>query len=100
MPKAPATTERVLPTRIGRYRVLAELGQGGMAVAYLARAGGVGGFERLFAIKMIHEHLCREPAFVSMFLNEARLVARIHHPNVIPVYEVDVDSGRYFLSLD
>lgn len=100
MSKAPATTERVLPTRIGRYRVLAELGQGGMAVAYLARAGGVGGFERLFAIKMIHEHLCREPAFVSMFLNEARLVARIHHPNVIPVYEVDVDSGRYFLSLD
>lgn len=100
MSKASATTDRVLPTRIGRYRVLAELGQGGMAVAYLARAGGLGGFERLFAIKMIHEHLCREPAFVSMFLNEARLVARIHHPNVIPVYEVDVDNGRYFLSLD
>ncbi len=100
MSKAPATTDRALPTRIGRYRVLAELGQGGMAVAYLARAGGLGGFERLFAIKMIHEHLCREPAFVSMFLNEARLVARIHHPNVIPVYEVDVDSGRYYLSLD
>ncbi|MFO0725286.1 MAG: protein kinase [Myxococcota bacterium] len=96
----PAKVERPLPDRVGRYRILAELGQGGMAIAYLGRAVGPGGFERLFAIKMIHEHLCREPAFVSMFLNEARLVARIQHPNVIPVYEVDVENGRYYLSLD
>lgn len=89
-----------VPSRIGRYEVLCELGQGGMAVLYLARSVGLGGFERLFAIKMIHEHLGREPGFVRMFLDEARLVARIRHPNVIPVYEVDVDRGRYYISMD
>jgi eukaryotic-like serine/threonine-protein kinase len=71
-----------------------------MAVLYLARTSGLGGFERLFAIKMIHEHLGKEPGFVRMFLDEARLVARIRHPNVIPVYDVDVDESRYYISMD
>src|SRR5262249_10953030 len=67
---------------------------------YLGRALGPRNFERLFAIKTIHDHLCRESAFVEMFLDEARLAARIHHPNVIPVYEVDVDKGRYFIAME
>jgi eukaryotic-like serine/threonine-protein kinase len=95
-----AASERPLPVKIGRYRVLCELGQGAMAVLYLGRAVGPGSFERLFAIKMIHEHLCRENAFIQMFLNEARIAARLHHPNVISVYEVDVDQGRYYLAMD
>jgi serine/threonine-protein kinase len=89
-----------LPGRIGRYRIACELGQGGMAVLYLGTSMGPGGFERFFAIKMIHEHLCREQPFVSMFLGEARIAARLQHPNVIPVYEVDVDRGRYYLAMD
>src|SRR6185503_7040598 len=95
-----AMSDRPLPGKIGRYRILCELGHGAMAFLYLGRAVGPGSFERLFAIKMIHEHLCREQAFVGMFLNEARLCARIHHPNVISVYDVDVDSGRYYLAMD
>ncbi|MCK6548812.1 protein kinase, partial [Myxococcota bacterium] len=96
----PTIAERTLPKQIGRYKILCELGQGAMAILYLGRAVGPGSFERLFAIKMIHDHLSREPTFVNMFLNEARLSARIHHSNVIAVYEVDQDNGRYFLAMD
>jgi serine/threonine-protein kinase len=88
------------PTRVGQYEILCELGRGGMAVLYLARLVGLGGFERLFALKMIHDDLGHDAAFVRMFLDEARLVARIRHPNVVPVYEVGVDHGRYFIAMD
>lgn len=71
-----------------------------MATLYLGRISGLGGFERLFAIKMIHEHLSRERGFVEMFLNEARIAARVQHPNVIPVYEVGMERGRHFLAMD
>lgn len=86
--------------RAGRYEIVCELGQGGMAVVYLGRADGPGGFERLVAIKMIHEHLCRRGAFVSMFLDEARIAARIRHPNVVPVFEIGEEDGRYFIVMD
>lgn len=88
------------PARVGQYEILCELGRGGMAVLYLARVVGLGGFERLFALKMIHDDLGRDPEFVRMFLDEARLVARIRHPNVVPVYEVGMDQGRYFIAMD
>lgn len=91
---------RLLPTRIGRYDILGELGAGGMAIVYLARAKGLGGFERLVAIKRLHEHLCREDSFVRMFLDEARIAARLHHSNVVAVHDVSEDDGRYFLVMD
>lgn len=96
----PAGATLKLPERVGRYRVLCELGQGSMATLYLGRASGIGGFERLFALKAVHEHLSRKPAFIDMFLNEARIAASVHHPNVVQVYEVDVDDGQYFLAMD
>lgn len=95
----PPRTSR-FPWRLGRYEVLCELAHGGMAILYLARAVGPGGFERLFAIKMIHEHLGREPRFVQMFLDEARLVAKIRHPNVVPVYEIGLHEGRHFICME
>lgn len=91
---------RLLPERIGRYDILGELGVGGMAVVYLARAEGIGSFERLVAVKRMHEHLCREDSFVQMFLDEARVAARLHHPNVVAVHEVAEDQGRYFLVME
>ncbi len=89
-----------IPEKIGRYTILCELGVGGMATVYLGRSRGLGDFERLFAIKMIHENLCESPEFVSLFLNEARIAARIHHPHVVPVYDIDIEDGRYYLSMD
>jgi serine/threonine-protein kinase len=71
-----------------------------MAVLYLARATGPAGFERLFAIKTIHEQLTRDRSFVDMFLDEARLAARIHHPNAVPVYDIGEEDGLYYIAMD
>ncbi|MBK8011278.1 MAG: protein kinase [Deltaproteobacteria bacterium] len=89
-----------VPAQIGRYRLLCELGKGSMATLYLARAVGLRGLDRLFAIKMIHAHLAKDQAFVDMFLNEARIAARILHPNVVPVFEVDAAGDRHFIAME
>jgi eukaryotic-like serine/threonine-protein kinase len=74
--------------RLDRYEVLGELAQGGMAEILLGRLVGPSGFERVVVIKRILPHLAREKAFVEMFLDEARTVARLRHPNVVQVYEL------------
>jgi serine/threonine-protein kinase len=76
---------------------LHELAAGGMATVYLGRKRGVGGFERLVAVKCCHPHLRRDPAFVAMFLDEARLAARIHHPNVVATLDVSDEDALYFV---
>jgi serine/threonine-protein kinase len=80
--------------------VLGELGTGGMGCLYLARAEGPGGFERLVAIKMLLPHLCRNKSFVDMFLDEARITAMIHHPNVVQTFEIGEHEGQYFIAMD
>jgi serine/threonine-protein kinase len=88
------------PQAIGRYELLLELGRGGMAVLHLARAQGVGGFTRLFAIKQILPHLAVDPPFVEMFLNEGRIAARLSHPNLCPVFELGQDRGELYLVME
>jgi serine/threonine protein kinase len=88
------------PQAIGRYELLLELGRGGMAVLYLARAQGVGGFSKLFAIKQILPHLAVDPPFVDMFLNEGRIAARLSHPNLCPVFELGQDRSELFLVME
>jgi serine/threonine protein kinase len=99
-------TTRVLETgspgihRIGRYDLVAELASGGMATVYLGRLSGVGGFQRNVAIKVLHPHLAYDAEFVEMFLDEARLAAMIHHPNVVPIQEVEEGEHGYYLVMD
>lgn len=70
-----------------------------MAGVYVARALGVAGFERLVAVKVLHPHLAHEEEFISMFLDEARLAARIRHPNVVPTIDISdtPDAGFYLV---
>jgi len=82
--------------QLGRYEILTELASGGMASVYVARAQGVAGFERLVAIKVLHPHLAYEQEFISMFLDEARLAARIRHLNVVPTLDVSDSPGDGF----
>lgn len=83
--------------RVGRYTILGEVGRGGMAEILLGRAEGRSGFERLAVLKRILPELAHRPAFVAMFLDEARTLARIHHPNVVQVYELgDGDDDLWF----
>lgn len=86
--------------RLGRYELIKQLGVGGMARVYLGRAVAEGGFERLVAIKVLHEHWAHESEFVAMFLDEARLAARIRHPNVVSTIDVQTSEGQRFLVMD
>ncbi len=72
-----------------------------MAGVYIARAVGVAGFERLVAMKVLHPHLAHEEEFISMFLDEARLAARIRHPNVVATQDIsDTEGDGFFLVMD
>src|SRR3954451_22517473 len=88
--------------RIGRYEVLSHLASGGMGQVYLARATGLGGFERQVVVKTLDLSITDDDeAFVTMFLDEARLVGALHHQYIAPVYEVGCDDeGRYYLVMD
>jgi serine/threonine-protein kinase len=85
---------------IGRYTLFREVARGGMATVHLGRLRGVGGFARTVAIKRLHPPFARDPEFVSMFLDEARLAARVQHPNVVPVLDVLAAEGELFLVMD
>lgn len=85
---------------IDRYELVAEIASGGMATVFLARLSGVGGFQRFVAIKRLHPHLASESEFVDMFLDEARLAAGIHHPNVVPILEVGASERGYYLVME
>jgi serine/threonine-protein kinase len=86
--------------RYGRYETMRVIGSGGMAVVHLARALGEGGFERLVALKVIHPHIGNDPEFVAMFLDEARLAARIRHPNVVGTVDIQRAGENLFLVMD
>lgn len=77
------------PRALGRYRIVAELARGSTSVVYLAIVGGPGGFNKLFALKQLRGALASEPANVTMFLDEARLSARLSHPNVVQTLEIE-----------
>jgi eukaryotic-like serine/threonine-protein kinase len=86
--------------RIGRYLICGELAAGGMATVHIGRLLGPVGFARTVAIKRLHPQFAKDPEFVSMFLDEARLAARIRHPNVVPVLDVVASDGELFLVMD
>src|SRR5688572_21651376 len=79
---------------------MGEIASGGMATVYLARLTGMGGFQRFVAMKRLHPHLANEEEFVEMFLDEARIAARIHHPNVVPILEVGASQVGYYLVME
>ncbi len=87
-------------TLLGRYELIHRLGHGGMASVYLGRAIGTAGFERLVAVKVIHPHLANEAEFVEMFLDEARIAAKIHHPNVCETIDLGEDDGLFFMVME
>src|SRR5215218_1628836 len=85
---------------LGRYRVVDEIGIGGMASVHLARMDGPGGFQKWVAIKRIHTHLVEDDSFVQMFLDEARIAAGINHANVAQVFDLGKDENTYWIAME
>jgi hypothetical protein len=91
----------IRPSRsIGRYLLFDEIAAGGMATVHFGRQSGAGGFARTVAIKRLHPNLAKDPEFVGMFLDEARLVARIRHPNVVPTIDVVATEGEVYVVME
>ena len=83
-----------------RYRVEGEIGSGGMASVHYGRRIGPHGFERAVAIKRLHPHLCRDPDFVAMFADEARLSASLHHANIVTTFDVVENAGELAIVME
>lgn len=84
----------------GRFRVIADIGEGGMAYVQLAVAKGPSGFNKLVVLKALREGFSNEPEIAAMFRHEARLAARLNHPNVVQTYEVGEESGRQVMVME
>ena len=85
---------------IGRYALHSEIAAGGMATVHIGRLLGPVGFSRTVAIKRLHPPLAKDPEFVAMFLDEARLAARIRHPNVVSTLDVVATEGEIFVVME
>jgi eukaryotic-like serine/threonine-protein kinase len=92
------TTVSALPSMqvLGRYTIYGKIASGGMASVHFGRLRGGEGFARTVAIKRLHPHLAEDPEFRSTLIDEARMAARIHHPNVVPTLDV-VSEDRELL---
>jgi hypothetical protein len=91
--EAPART-------VGRYALHNEIASGGMATVHIGRLLGPVGFARTVAIKRLHPQFAKDPEFVAMFLDEARLAARIRHPNVVSTLDVVATAGELFVVME
>ncbi len=86
--------------QLGRYEIVQRLAEGGMADVLLARTVGIEGFERHVVIKRIRAEQARDGRYVSMFLDEARLAASLHHANVVQVNDIGQEDGEYFFAME
>ena len=88
------------PSRLGRYELITQIGQGGMAEVQLAIQRGPAGFEKLVVVKLVHANLATQKSFVDMLLDEARMAALLKHPNVVDIYDLGEADGRYFIAME
>ncbi len=95
------TGQSLKRTALGKYTLIASLAEGGMAKVYLGLAAGPAGFNKLLVIKVLNRNDTAQPGEdVQLFWDEARLAARLIHPNVVHTYEVGEVEGRYFLAME
>jgi serine/threonine protein kinase len=90
----------IIGERFGKYLLVGEIAVGGMAEVFLAVHKGVEGFIKVVVIKRVLPHLTKNPEFVRMFIEEARLEARLEHPNIVRTYEVGEINGHYFTAME
>jgi serine/threonine-protein kinase len=83
--------------RIGHYRIVSELGRGGMGVVYRAHEESL---NRFVALKVLGQHLTQDPEYLNRFLQEARSAAKLSHPNIVQIFFIGEDQGRHFFAME
>ena len=86
--------------RIGRYLLKNKIATGGMAEIWFAQQAGVAGFQKDLVIKRILPHIADDQAFVEMFLDEARLAAKLSHPNIVQIFDLGESNGDYYIAME
>src|ERR1041384_320916 len=86
----------IIGERFGKYLLVGEIAVGGMAEVFLAVHKGVEGFIKVVVIKRVLPHLVNNSDFIRMFVDEARLEARLEHPNIVRTYELGEANGQYY----
>ncbi|HEU5056716.1 MAG TPA: protein kinase [Kofleriaceae bacterium] len=98
--ESPVLPHKDAGTTFGKYTLLCKLATGGMGELFVARQTGAGGFEKLVVIKRLLPHLAEDAHFVAMLLDEARIAARLSHPNVCQVYDLGEAEGHYYIAME
>jgi eukaryotic-like serine/threonine-protein kinase len=88
------------PLRLGPYDLLKRIATGGMAEVYVARRAGPHGFQKTVAVKRILPQYARDPDFVAMFVDEARVCARLAHPNIVQVFDFGEQDGELYMAME
>src|ERR1051325_10482040 len=86
--------------QFGDFVLVTRIAQGGMAEPFLAKRRGVEGFEKIVAIKRILPELSWNREFVSMFINEAKIAARLSHPNIVQIFDFGKIDSYYFIAME
>ena len=88
------------PIQFGKYLLSERIAEGGMAVVYRAKLTGPGGFEKTLVVKQIRAELAARPEFIELFVKEAKTTVQLTHANIVPVFELGMVDGTYFLALE
>jgi len=96
----PLTPGPIFPAPYGRYVLLDKIGEGGMAEVFRAAVLGPAGFQRILVIKRILSSISQDQSFVSMFIDEANLCARLSHPNIVQIYDFGKVADTYFIAME
>lgn len=89
-----------IPREFGKYLLVEKIGSGGMAEIFKAVQRGAGNFQKVLVIKRILNTYCKDPNFIKMFLEEAKITAPLQHPNIVTIFEFDQIEGQYYIAME
>src|SRR4029453_15160252 len=92
--------ESFIGTQVGRYTVVRPLASGGMAELFIAKQEAMGGFEKQVVLKLLQPRYAENPRVVAMFLDEARLAAKLNHPSIVHLYDVAAEGRMKYIAME
>lgn len=84
----------------GKYELLEKIGEGGMAEVWKARSTGAAGFQKILVVKKILPMFAKNKAFIDMLVAEAKVCSSLHHPNIVPIFDLGEIDGAYYITME